>query len=260
MRKLALVAVIIGACLIWFGIQEYRVGAGASTEPVPVKLADLEAGTPLLDNHIRIGLHHCMYPLAVLEYRSDDDGKMGPSAKVTWTYTPLISDRHPYMGKIRALEKKYGGYDKIPKTAAWPKLGDFVVLLKSEVYETIGDIPRRRKFYESVAGLVINEVDPLGDEEKKLIRDGIPKIDFDKVFIVEHGRKPTSAAGSIGFVVAGGLLVLLPIAFAVRSLRKPRPFPAEEPAAQPEPAPDNPEEPADTQPLPPSDPNPYREE
>ena len=259
MGKIAIVAVIIGGCLIWFGIQEYRVGADASTVPVPVELADLEAGKPLPDNHIRIGLNHCMYGSVVFEYESEE-GKMKASSEVNWTYTPLISDQHPYMQKLRALEKRYGGLNKIPNNADWPVLGNFVVLLKSEVHKTVGDIPDVRMVYDSATGLVINEVDPLGEEEKRLIRQGLSGIDFDKVFIVEQWREPTSAGASIGIIAGGALLVLIPVTLGIRSCRKPASLPAEKPAAQSEPAPDDQEEPADVEaPIPP-DRNPYRGE
>lgn len=237
MRKFSWIAIIIGACLIWFGAQEYRVGRKSSPEPVPVELADIEAGKPLPDNHIRIGLHHHMFAGAVIEYESKD-GRLTSSAKVNWTYTPLISDTHPYMQKIRQLEEKYGSLKKVPKNADWPALGKFVVLVKSEAYKTVKEIPRKRTPYKSVTGLVVNLVDPLDDKAKRLIRKAIPNIDFDKVLVVEHGRKPTSVAGSIGFVTAGALLALLPVGLMLRRRgRVPADAPADGPAAAPEPPP-----------------------
>lgn len=237
MRKFAWIAIIVGGCLIWFGVQEYRVGRKSSSEPVPVELADLEAGEPLPDNHIRIGLNHHMFAGTVIEYEGKDRG-LTPSSKVTWIYTPLISDTHPYMQKIHELQKKYGSLKKVPRNADWPALGKFVVLVKSEAYKTVKDIPRKRKTYKSVTGLVVNLIDPLDDRAKRLIREGIPKIDFDKVFVVEHARKPTSVAGSIGFISAGALLVLLPVGLMLRRRgRLPADAPADEAAAPPEPPP-----------------------
>ena len=65
------VIVLVGVCLAYFGYQEYRVGADASAEPVDVELADLEAGNPLPDTHIKIGRHHRLYLLSVIEYVED---------------------------------------------------------------------------------------------------------------------------------------------------------------------------------------------
>ena len=237
MRKFSWIITIVGGCLIWFGVQEYRVGRESSSEPVPVELADLEADEARPDNHIRIGLNHHMFAGVVIEYESKD-GRMRPSSKVNWIYTPLISDTHPYMQKIHALEKKYGSLEKVPKNADWPALGKFVVLVKSEAYKTVKDIPRKRTPYKSVTGLVVNLIDPLDDKAKRLIRKGIPNIDFDKVLVVEHGRKPTSVAGSIGIITAGALLVLLSVGLMLRRPgRKPAEGPADETAAPPEPPP-----------------------
>jgi hypothetical protein len=204
--------IVIGGCLAYFGILEYSVGGDASPTPVDVELADLEAGKPLPDNHIGIGLHHCMYNSSVIEYEYDGGDKtMRPSSPVIWTWTPLISDKHPYAIKIRQLIAKHGSVKKIPRSADWPVLKDFVVLLKSEAYDTVKDIPDGRKYYKSVSGLVINEIESLGDEDKRLIRAKFPKIDFEKILIVEHGRKPSSAAVSISIIVVGGLLMLIPV-------------------------------------------------
>lgn len=219
-RTVGLIVMAIGGCLIYYGLLEYRVGSGASPDPADVELADLEAGKPLPDNHIRIGLHHCLYKSSVIEYEYDeDDGKaMKPSSPVKWIWSPLISDRHPYMQKLRKLVAKHGSIKKIPRNADWPVVKDFVVLLKSEAYDTVREIPDGRKLYKSVSGLVINRIESLGDDEKRLIRRRFPEIDFDKILIVEHGRKPSSPAVSVAFIAGGTLLVLMPVAFFVRRL------------------------------------------
>jgi len=214
------ILLIAGGCLIWYGIQEYQVGADASAEPVDVDLAALEAGEPLADNHIKIGLHHSLYNSSVFEFEDEDEtGRMKKSSKLTWLYTPLISDKHPYIDGLRKLEKKYGSIKKTPKNADWPPLKDFVVILKSAAYKTVGDVPTGRKKYSSVTGLVINRIESLGDDEQRLIRQKFPKIDFDKVYIVEHGRKPSSATAAIAIIVVGAILVLMCVALMFRSPR-----------------------------------------
>lgn len=215
---------IVGGCLIWYGIQEYQVGSDASPEPVDVDLAALEAGEPLPDNHVKIGLHHSLYNSSVFYFEGEEGNKrMKPSSKLIWLYTPLISDKHPYMQGLRRLEKKYGSIRKIPRNADWPPLKDFVVILKSNAYKTVGDVPSGRKPYASVTGLVINRIESLGDEEQRLIRQKFPKIDFDEVYIVEHGRKPSSRGGAIAFIAVGAVMVLMCVALFFRSPRIPAP-------------------------------------
>ncbi len=220
LKTVGWILLIVGGCLIWYGIQEYQVGADASPEPVDVDLVALEAGEELPDNHVKIGLHHSLYYSSVFEFEDEDEtGRMTKSSKLNWLYTPLISDKHAYVDGLRALEKKYGSIKKIPRNADWPPLKDFVVILKSEAYETVGDVPTGRKKYSSVTGLVINRIESLGEDEQRLIRKKFPKIDFDKVYIVEHGRKPSSAAAAIAFIVVGAILVLMCVALFFRSPR-----------------------------------------
>jgi len=264
---------ILGGVGIWYGVKEYRVGADASAEPVPVELADLEAGKSLPNNHIRIGPHYQMYPASVYQYEyKDDDDRVRPTSKVNWTYVPLISDDHPFMQQIRALAEKYGDLDKVPENADWPALNDFAVLLKTTVYKTVGDIPDLIEGSDSVTGLVINEIDALGKKEKELIRSGITGVDVDKVLILHHKRRPQSAILSLGIIFGGVLLIVAPVGYLIWSLRRPTIPPAPETASEPgeeppaaegepeQPAPPAPQEPAEPQAALPPDRNPYRGE
>ena len=63
---------------------------------------------------------------------------------------------------------------------------------------------------ETVTGMVINRISSLGTEEKKLLREGYPGIDFDRCWIVHVGRTPMSGAVIFGMLV--GAVVLLVIA------------------------------------------------
>lgn len=204
MKVAVWVLLIAGGYLIWYGVQEYQVGSDASPDPVGVDLAALEAGEPLPDNHVRIGVHHALYNSSVFSYEAENgDKRMKPSSKLNCLYTPLISDQHPYMQGLRRLGKTYGSIAKIPRNADWPPAKEFVVILKSEAYTKVGDVPAGRKKFASVTGLVVNRIESLSDEEQRLIRQKFPTIDFDKVYIVEHGRKPSSTTAAIAFIVVG---------------------------------------------------------
>ena len=216
MWKFCVVVMVIGGCLAYFGHLEYRVGSQASAKPVDVELADLEAGKPLPDNHAKIGRHHRIYGSRVYEYETDNGSQPKPSSPVNWTYYPILSDQHPSIMKMRELEQKYGSWKKAPKTE-WPRVKDFAVIVKTEYFKTVKDIPSGRKYYESVSGLVINEIEALGDDEKDLIRTEFPKIDFEKVLILEEYRKPTSVPVSIGLMIGGGVLIVLPLLLILRS-------------------------------------------
>jgi len=216
MWKLGIVLMVIGGCLAYFGYLEYQVGSQSSAKPVDVELADLEAGKPLPDNHTKIGRHHRIYGSSVYEYETDDGSQPRPSSPVNWTYYPILSDKHPSIMKMRELEKKYGSWKKVPE-AERPRVKDFAVIVKTEDFKTIKDIPGGRKYNKSISGLVINEIESLGDDEKDLIRAEFPKIEFEKVFILEEYRKPTSVPLSIGLMIGGGVLIVLPLLLILRS-------------------------------------------
>jgi hypothetical protein len=57
-------------------------------------------------------------------------------------------------------------------------------------------------------GVVVNEISKLTDDEKNLIKQNYPNIDFAKVLILEDGRKPKSAATATAAIV-GGIAVLV---------------------------------------------------
>jgi hypothetical protein len=212
---------IIGACLVWYGVQEQRAGGGSAAVAVDVDLEQLEArgSAALPGNHIRIGLHHCLYNASVFEYKSAAE-RAEPSSELVWLYSPIISNSHPYMDGLRKLEEAHGKLENVPQNAKWPELDRFAVLVKSEAYGTIGEAPKGRKYYEAVSGLVINVIEPLGEEEKSLIRRSFPKIDFEHVLILEHGRKPKSVLAVVGLIAAGLLCILLPVFVGVRSARR----------------------------------------
>lgn len=216
-----IIGLVIGGCLAYFGYEEYRVGGSSSAEPVDVELADLEEGKPLPDTHVRIGKNYRLYLFNVFEYVKEEGRRPGPDTEVTWVYYPIVSEKHPAIVKLRQLRAKYGSLGKAPK-AERPKVEDFAVLIKTERYGTVKELPDGFDYIASATGLVINRIESLGDEERRLIRGTFPKIDFDKVYILEEHREPTSRAVSIGFIVAGALVVLLTLWLTFRPRRAPK--------------------------------------
>src|SRR5436190_23880553 len=53
--------VLLGLGAIYWGYQEYRIGASARMEPTELDLAALEAGDNPPQNHIRLGEHWRLY-------------------------------------------------------------------------------------------------------------------------------------------------------------------------------------------------------
>lgn len=209
MFRLKIAALIGGAMLAFYGIQEFRVSQGASVEPADVNLADIEGGTTSDNNHVRVGQHFAIYDGSVYQYRQGkyETGEPGATTKIDYVYYPIISVDHPFFVRLRELTEQHGSLDDVPD-AEWPLIDTFSAIVKSTDFGTIGSIPEGIGANDSVQGLVINLIGGLDSEEQSLLHQSFPKIDVNKVLIIESGRTPASAVKSLG-ITAGGVLVSL---------------------------------------------------
>ena len=208
--------IYVGTSLIFVGYTEFKVSQGSTLEPLEIELALLEQGEAIDNNHLKIAEHWALFPYSIYEYQTfkgeTDDPK--PTAKVNYTYYPIISNEHPYLAKLDELEKEYGGLDKVPDKK-WPAIGDLAVLVKSKEFATIADIPNEWQLKSDSQGLVINRVESLDEEESRLIQSNFPTVDLNKVLLLEAKRKPISSLKSTKGISYGVLLVLIGLAFLV---------------------------------------------
>lgn len=209
MWRIAIVILVAGGFLIYTGVQEYRVSSGASSAPLAIELAALERNPAPESSHLQVGEHVAVYGATVCTYEKSkyDYGTPKPSATVTYAYYPIISNEHPFLVRLRELREQYGDAE-IPE-AEVPSLESFTVLVKTKKFKTFGSIPDEVFAHESgVQGLLINRIAALDSEDKRLLRQNFPKVDFDRILILEAGRRPSSPLKSLG-LIAGGLLVIL---------------------------------------------------
>jgi hypothetical protein len=59
---------------------------------------------------------------------------------------------------------------------------------------------------ERVQGLLINRVEKLDAEEVRLLKSSFPKMNFDKVLLLESGRTPSSVLFALLAMLAGAVL------------------------------------------------------
>ena len=201
MFRLKIALLFGGIMLAYFGIQEARVSSGTTMEPVKVELAELENGTTPTNGHVLVGGHVADYAGCVYEYEEE-------TQKVTHAYYPIISDDHPFFEKLGKLYEKYPDINEAPESE-FPQIDDFRVLVKTKRFKTQNAIPDGLGDESKLQGLVINLVESISREEKKMIQESFPALNFDKVLIVQEGRKPSSQMVSLGMIGGGGLLSLL---------------------------------------------------
>jgi hypothetical protein len=199
-----------GGASIFYGWSEYRLGAKSTPDPVDVDLAKLEQGEKVDNNHLKIGKHYGCYWGSVYSYKKSKFSLRKPDAstKIEYAFYPIVSSSNPDVQALDALLKKYGDLNKVPDDVDIPVPTHFVVLVKTTRFKTVGGIPDDIKSEPSIQGLVINEVSSLTSEEKKLIKDSFPNIDFNKVLILEDGRKPSSTAKAVVFMVIGAAILV----------------------------------------------------
>lgn len=197
--RLQIAALVGGAMLAFFGVQEFRVSSTATVDPIEIDLAAVERGETPTNNHWRLGEHIAVYGACVYQYRQSkyETGEPGRSTKLDYCYYPVLSYEHPFIQQFGEAES---GAD-VP-------LNDFRVLVKTKKYQTLGAIPEGLGNQESVQGLVVNLISGLDSEEKDLFTGSFPGLDTDKLLLLEAGRAPASVGKSLG-MIAGGLALMV---------------------------------------------------
>jgi len=220
--RLVLALIVIGGVVAFLGWQEYAVASGCSAEPVTTELAKLEQGGTPENNHIQIGAHQRFYDATVYQYHQTrgQDGPPKDSTSVDHAYIPIISNEHPFFGEMGELLSKYGSVEDVPEDTEWPSIDNFAVLMKTKEFKTIGSIPDGLLAGAPFSGLVVNRIGKLDKEEAKLVRGNFPKVDLEKILIVEAGRKPKSAMLTMGMMGGGGVLILVGLALLGGAFKK----------------------------------------
>ena len=212
MWRIMLAMMIGGGFLCYYGCNEYTVSSGTGSEPLDVSLADLESGTEIDNNYVKLGEHICVWDGCIFEYEmaegASPSAEPPASAKVNHAYYPVISGSHPFIVGLNALEEEHGSLENVPENAVWPDLSTFAVLIKTGRFNTVGSIPDGLGDSAGIKGLIINRIASLDAEEARLIKGSFPGINLDKVLILEENRTPTGAMASIGMMIGGILLFL----------------------------------------------------
>jgi hypothetical protein len=201
--------ICLGGVLCYIGYREYLVSKDTSEEPQPVHLVQLEHGMEPPNNHIKIGDHFAVYDGLVYSYSQGryDSGEPDADTRVDYVYYPIVSPAHPFMKSISRLQ--YLDAEAFEEEAENLTLDNFRVIVRSSRFDTVGDFPLEALAYEdSVSGLVVNQIRSLDRQERNLLRESYPELNFDELIILAEGRKPSSPSQSFAMIGGGGVLVL----------------------------------------------------
>lgn len=219
--RLAVLFMAFGSALSCLGVKELVLCRGTTAQPVFVELAELEAGSGLLSNYVRIGPHIAVLPAAVYRYRcapgSAERLDRSSAAASHWgagdgqlvaCYYPIISRSHPFIVRLEQFAQRRAVLPGGVGADSLPKLEQFAVLVKTSRYRRAEEIPQGVQPSPGLCGLVVNRVESLGREERRFLQAGFPAVDFDRLWIVEEGRRPSSPARCIAMLGSGAVLVL----------------------------------------------------
>jgi hypothetical protein len=216
-------AIVLGGALILAGCLLAKRSEGASPAPVAADLAGLESGAALPNIHIELGEHYKIFPASYFWFETYS-GAVGstPSrgSKVKGTYVPLISPSNPYAVALKSLTEKYGALANIPASEV-PDLKHFAVLLCTDRYSRVSDIPEHVEQGKTVKGLV-NRLEGLGRKERALVTQNCPGVDPAKLIILTENAEPSGSLKVMLFLGGGVGLILAAVANVIRHRNSPR--------------------------------------
>jgi hypothetical protein len=180
MFRLGIFLAIVGGVVGYLGFQEWRLSAGAKDKPQEISLKDLIAKGPGDNAHIVL---KDVLLCENIVYESKKNSQ-------TWTkvWVPIVP--------------RGGAPDKINLNPS-----SFGAILMCSTVRDQADLGKLAQ-NPNLKGMVINEIQSLGAEEKKLLKQKYPDTDFDKCWIFEPDRQP-AGMGKIGLFLGGGGLLLL---------------------------------------------------
>lgn len=210
MSRLAWAALVFGVIGFVGGISELTVSSGASATAVAADLSDLHRGGEIPDKHIEISDFFAMTDAMVYTTRSS--GEESNSTSINHAFYPVYPSDSDLVRAIQSglsMGENATEDERVDAAAnvmtAWMS-DNPRVFVKTSAYSTLGDVPPQG-MRSSMRGLVINEIDALDAEEKKLFRESFPTADLDNALIIEEGRAPNSGKGMI-FLIGGILLAI----------------------------------------------------
>ncbi len=234
MTRIKLGLIVLGLVLGYFGIRELRLATAASRKPAHVTCGRLIAQGPGENAHVVVE----DFVACVNYFIWEGQHKQGPWKKV---YIPLLVAGGEWHREVAARIQKAG---KIPDDLPLPK--NIRLIAKFRKVKNEEELLRLTN-QQTMQGMIVNKIESIGSEEKNLLRQGYPGIQFDNCLIFEYGRRPAGALAMVGYLGGGLASVGVGLLWLVLGRRKRRPEPSQ-PTVSPQP-------PAGAPPL--DDRNPY---
>jgi hypothetical protein len=186
--RIGLAFLVIGGVLIYFGVQEWQLAKSASAEPEAITLLALVARGQTGNPHVLVS-----------NYEVNENGLVyqpGENAAAGWSrvWVPVAPSGETEPGKpfpVRAV-------------------------IRSKRVHSVADV---HLLTPTVRGMVINGIESLGSEERKLLEEVAPGTDVSRCLIVDDDRSPTNANSLLGHFGGGAALVAVGVLLMVWGIR-----------------------------------------
>ncbi|MBY0310437.1 MAG: hypothetical protein K2W85_00050 [Phycisphaerales bacterium] len=199
-----LVPLVLGSVLFFIGLQDWRLAVKAKDQPQQISAAQLELAGPGDNAHIvlnRVVLCEWSFVYEASRRASHQDWR--------WVWVPAVSLDSPYAHQLQSL----------PPGVEPPPPPSVRIIIKSSKAKSEADV-HQLAMNDTLEGMVVNEIESLGSEEKKLLSESYPGIDFSRCWIVQVDRRPVGSGQVLGFMGGGGMLALLGLSLLISQLRK----------------------------------------
>lgn len=192
MGRILLGLVIFGGIVIFWGFQEMRLSSGAKSTPQDItceKLASEGCG----DN---ANVHVTDFIVCDAAYVYQEKKRSGSWSTIWVPLLPKSEETKQYF--VSALEAQAKG-----QTPPMPR--NIKVIVQSSKVPNESAMNNFAALTD-IRGVVVNKISSLGSDERKILQDSYPGVDFNDVYIIEHDREPASAAKSFGMMGGGAAM------------------------------------------------------
>ncbi len=207
MERLKIAMIVIGGVIGFLGFQEWQLRTVAKDQAQSITASQLAARGP--GNNAHIILTDFFPSPGACVYESKRQG--GPWTKV---WVPIVAMDSSYVQEL--LRKFPNGNVNGPV----PTPTDVRIILKTTKAKDEHELASLFEREGQLHGMVINKIESLGSDEKRLLSESYPGIDISRCYIVDHDRSPAGTGKVLGLLGGGGFLVLGGVAWLVAGRKK----------------------------------------
>jgi hypothetical protein len=208
MIRLAILLMVGGGFLLFIGCKEHRLSSASQAEPQDITAEELIANGYGDNAHVNVT------GLQMLDNFVYESSEASPN-KYNKVWVPAISNNDPYLRELERVITESEDVESgvlsdalISDLRSIPAPSNFGIIVISDDVENQRELETFAEKTE-VRGLVINKIDSLNKDELEVLREQYPGFNDKEVLIIEHNRKPSGAAKTLGMIGGGVVLLLL---------------------------------------------------